>query len=59
LLVDAGQFPDDESEDVGQQRVEGAHGVAVGEAGGDEDAVELLELVEHRADGEAAVGQDA
>lgn len=59
LLVDAGQFPDDESEDVGEQRVERAHGVAVGESGGDEDAVDLLELVEYGSDGETAVGQDA
>src|SRR6266567_3189618 len=45
LLVDAGEFPDDEAEHVGEQGVEGADGVDVGEAGGAENPMGFLELV--------------
>ena len=57
LLVHTGQFPHDEPEDVGEQGVEGADGVAWSESGGAQDRVRLFKLVEDGADGESPVGE--
>lgn len=54
-----GEFPDDEAEDVGEQRVEGSDGSDVGEAGGAQDGVDGLELLEDGPDGEPSLGEDA
>ena len=59
LLVDARQFPEDEAEDLGEQGVKGADGVDVREAGGSENPMDCLELVEDGSDGQAVFGEDA
>ena len=58
LLVNAGQLPGDEPEHVAEQRVEGSDGVEVGEAGGPQDGVDGLELLEDGPYREPSLGED-